>query len=196
MINNMKKPKIINSLLDELRIYNDHYVYLSDLVSVYSEFNKFNSAKSKAPNSILIMESACIDAMMMEFAKFYDGNKNSKNISSLLAEYSKDENLNLFTDKDLVLQKINEFKDKIKKDEYFSKGIEILKMRRNKYLAHNDPKFFGNQEKDDTYLSTSLLCDMKKFIKEIIDFFYSELGENVDSLKKPIYDGDLKNIYI
>ena len=194
MTNNSKEQTMRNNLFKELEAYNEHYIYLEELVSMCNDFDKFDSARNKAPNSMRILESACVDAMMMEFARFYDNDKNAKSVLTLLEECANNGNSSLFQDKNRVLLKIDEFEKEIQTNEYISTGISTLKMRRDKYFAHNDKKYFVNQEKDNSYLPMYKLWFMKEFIKKVIHYLYSELGGNVESLEKPIYNADLINI--
>lgn len=194
MVNSPQKQKMIDDFLKELEAYNNHYVYLSDLVSICEYFYNYDFEKSKAPNSMRIIDAACVDTMMIEFAKFYENNEDAKSIQTLLKKCLDDGNLSLFQNKNQVQTKINEFNDKIEKDEYISTGINTIKERRDKYLAHNDSKCFVDQTKDDSYLPMYKLWIMKDFIKEVIYFLYAELGGNTDSLKKTIYNDDIKNI--
>lgn len=194
MVNSPQKQKMIDDFLKELEAYNSHYVYLSDLVSICEYFCNYDFEKSKAPNSMRIIDAACVDTMMIEFAKFYENNEDAKSIQTLLKKCLDEGNLALFQNQDQVQTKINEFNDKIEKDKYISTGINTIKERRDKYLAHNDSKYFVDQTKDDSYLPMYKLWIMKDFIKEVIYFLYAELGGNTDSLKKTIYNDDIKNI--
>ena len=140
-----------------------------------------------------ILESACVDAMMMEFSKFFDDSEQTKSIFNLLQKC--ETNICLFENKEDVLKQIRAFEDKYGKDEFISKGIKTLKMRRDKYFAHNDRQFFVNQDKDKSYLPMYNLWFMRDYIRDIIYYLYAELGKDVKELEKPQYAGGLKNLY-
>lgn len=185
------KDKMVSDLRQEVETFYDHYLYLCDIMAVSEHMgNSSNLAKEKAPNFFRVVESACIDAMMMEFARLYDDDKNAKTIPSLLDKCMN--NATLFTNKKEIENKINEYKLKMKDDDYIPKAISTIKLRRDKIFAHNDRKFFVNPEKDDSYLPTYQLWFLRNFTGEVIHFLMDELASKVT--KTTIYDKDLDNL--
>lgn len=79
-------------------------------------------------------------------------------------------NAALFTNKKEIENRINEYKRKMKDDDYIPKAISTIKLRRDKIFAHNDRKFFVNPEKDDSYLPTYQLWFLRNFTGEVIHF--------------------------
>ena len=45
MTNNSKEQTMRNNLFKELEAYNEHYIYLEELVSMCNDFDKFDSAR-------------------------------------------------------------------------------------------------------------------------------------------------------
>lgn len=183
---------MISDLRTEVETFHNHYLCLCDIMDVSQHMrSSSNLAKEKAPNFFLVVESACIDTMMMEFARLYDDDSNAKTIPSLLDKCIN--NVALFTDNKEIENKINEYKQKIKDDDYISKAIATIKLRRDKIFAHNDKKFFIKPEKDDSYLPTYQLWFLRDFTGEVIHFLMDELESKVR--KTTIYNSDLENLY-
>lgn len=64
------RDKMISDLRKEVETFYDHYLYLCDIMGVSEHMgNSSNLSKEKAPIFFRVVESACIDAMMMEFAR-------------------------------------------------------------------------------------------------------------------------------
>lgn len=182
---------MISDLRQEVETFYDHYLYLRDIMAVSKHMgDSSNLAKEKSPNFFRIVESACIDAMMMEFARLYDDDKSAKTIPSLLDKCMN--NVTLFTNKKKIENNINEYKRKIKDDDYIPKAISTIKLRRDKIFAHNDRKFFVNPEKDNSYLPTYQLWFLRDFTGEVIHFLMDELESKVT--KTTIYDKDLDEL--
>ena len=189
----MGKEKMISDILDDLYAYYDQYRYYADLLNVVWDMCKYEGKLDKtiAPNFMRIANAALIDAFMLTEARLFDDDENAKTIFSLLNKCKN--NTTLFFDEENVKNKISEFEKRIHNDEYLTRAIETIKMRRDKIFAHNDSKFFKDINKDKSHLPLyehRMLCD---FVKEVLDYFIIALNEEIP--QGTIYDEDVKNIF-
>lgn len=188
-----QKEKMKEDFVAILEGYYMQLVYLKDLISVQEDIESHKDELKNAPNFSLIAECGLIDSYMIAFAKLFDKSDKAMTISYLLKKCKT--NLALFSDADLVKNKVAEYEQKIESDEYISHGVEIVRKRRDTLLAHNDKKYFGKKIGEDTsYLPKYYLWMMRDFVNEILDFISLQLG--VSSMHyNTKYDGDLKNLF-
>lgn len=184
------REKMKNDLLNKLEAMYAHYVYAYDLIAVYEHIGELNAdSKKTAGNFFCIVESACVDAFMMEFARLYD-NHGSCTIPSILKKCKDDPSL--FYNPNEVKKNACDFLDIMRRDDDITNAIKTIKLRRDKILAHNDQAYFINPSKDNSYLPMYQLRFLRDYTGNVIEYLLKAL--QCDVKKIPIYNKDLDNI--
>lgn len=186
-----QKENMIASFQEDVKGYLMQFVYLKDIMLVIEDLDCKKNIFDNSPNFKLIVESALIDACMITFMRLYDKSKQTKNIPKLITKCG--ENLSIFTDKEVVKNKLKEFELKLKEDVNIKDTIEVLQKRRDYFFAHNDPKYFGEKMTNyESYLPTYKLKILMDFTAEVLDFICDKIS--LQSKKKTKYNGDLEKL--
>ena len=187
-----QKEKMKEDLLNDINSYFYQFVYIKDINKVSMDIDNYKTEMQNAPNFKLIIECALYDSLTMALARLYDKSKEAKTIPKLIEKCKN--NISLFPDEKDTLEHLKEFEDKIAKDEFVSKAIEVLTERRDTMYAHNDKKFFGPKVvKDTTYLPMYNIWILINFTEEVLNYLFSQLSSKEQMKTK--YDGDLKNLF-
>lgn len=186
-----QKEEMKKNLLEEIDAYFMQLVYLKDLISVEEEIGHSQEKMQLAPNFTLIVECALIDSYMLALMKLYDKSDKAKTIPNLIKKCKT--NISLFPSQDETLLRLEEFENKINKDEYISYAIKTLTSRRDSIHVHNDQKYFGKKiQKDTTYLPKYCIWFLRDFTEDVLKYLFSQLSS--EEIRKTKYNGDLNNL--
>lgn len=184
------REKMKTDLQNKLDALYAHYMYAHDLIAVYEHIGELNADNKKtAGNFFCIVESACVDAFMMEFARLYD-NHGSCTIPSILKKCKDDSSL--FYNPNEVKNKVCDYLEIMKQDVDIANAINTIKLRRDKMLAHNDQAYFINPSKDTTCLPMYQIRFLRDYTGNVIEYLLKAL--RCDVKKTPMYNKDLDNI--
>lgn len=194
----MDKENLKNDFLKELDGYFMQLSYLHDLDAVDKDILKHNKEMERAPTFKLIIECALMNDYMITFMRLYDKDKNAKTIKKLIEKTNC--NIHLFPNSkhDCIKKKLSEFENTMNTNANISHAIEVLEMRRDKILAHNDSKYFGIKQINDTsYLPMHQLWELFFFTKEVLFYIFSLLSDNATEpiQYKPQYNEDLSKLF-
>ncbi len=189
-----QQEEMKKNLLEEIDGYLMNFVYVKDLMKVKEHMEKLKSKMdNKAPHFALITQCALIDSYMLCLMRLYDKSEKAKTIPNLIEKCKK--NLQLFPSPHDVSIKIAEFEKKLSDDEYIAHAIQILRLRRDQYYAHNDKKYFGKRiENDESYLPNYCIWSLRDFTEELLSYFWSQLSNK--KCRETKYDNDLNNLFI
>jgi hypothetical protein len=187
-----QKEKMKKDLLEDINGYFMQLVYIKDLINVSEDVDKYEKKFESAPNFALVISCALVDSYMLALIKLYDKGDKAKTVPNLIEKCKK--NIHLFRSNNDVLNKLNEFQEKITNDEFISHAIKILMTRRDSILVHNDKKFFGEKlKKDKSYLKMYHIWILRDFTEEVLNYLFSQLSS--EETLKTKYNYDLCNLF-
>lgn len=154
----------------ELEAYLKHINFanncLDAYMSLHENIQKNDDILNKAPGFFLISKYALNKCVTLEYAKLFCGSSDEKTIYKLLNNVKA--NANLFP-KGKAMKIYNHFEPYLHND---LKGIiDCLTVRRDKDLAHNDPKYFygTNNPAEDNYISPEEFGKLYGFCFELCE---------------------------
>ena len=190
-----QKEKMIEDLLKEIDGYYMQLVYLCDLIAVEEDVENSTKLENKSPNFKLITESGLTDAYMMVLMRLYDKTESTKtkSIPNLVEKCLK--SIHLFPNQADAEEKLNEFRQRIESDIYIAHAIEVLRLRRDSILAHNDKKYFGEKiVEEHSYFKKYHIWFLRNFAKEVLDYLYSQFSD--EQTRSTKYNKDLENLFL
>ncbi|MBQ9488039.1 MAG: hypothetical protein IJU91_09620 [Selenomonadaceae bacterium] len=113
----------------------------------------------------------------MMLAKFYDEDKDAMSVYSLIEDCK--QNCNLFINSEESLKYLTDVRRDIKKGD----TIKKIKFRRNKWLAHNDAKYFfnaGESVEECQYLPNYEIWQLIDSIGNLLKYVLNQLGEKYE----------------
>ncbi len=179
------------NLLTEIDGYYMNLVYLKDLIMVEEHLEKVLDVEELAPNFGLIAHCALYDSYMLCLMKLYDKSDEAKTIQTLIQKCKN--NVKLFRSPDEVTKKLVEWEEKINGDEYIAYAIKTLRMRRDKYHAHNDKKYFGEKIANDTsHLPKYYIWFLRDFTEEVLSYLWNQLTD--EKPRETKYNDDFEQL--
>ena len=168
-----QKEKMKLDILAEIDGYYMNLVYLEDLIKVDKHMETSQSINELAPNFSLIVQCALVDSYMLSLMKLYDKSEKAKTIPNLIQKCKK--NIQLFCSPSEVSKMLEVFEKKLSNDKYISCAIEIIRLRRDRYHAHNDKKYFGEKIKEDeSHLSKYHVWFLVDFTAEVVSYLWKQ----------------------
>lgn len=179
------------NLLKEIDGYYMNLVYIKDLIMVEEHLEKVLEVEELAPNFGLIAHCALYDSYMLCLMKLYDKSDEAKTIQTLIQKCQN--NVNLFRSPDEVTKKLVEWEKKVNDDEYIAYAIKTLRMRRDKYHAHNDKKYFGEKIANDTsHLPKYYIWFLRDFTEEVLSYLWNQLTD--EKPRETKYNDDFEQL--
>ncbi len=142
-------------LLEYTKNYYEQYLYVYDIYNAFLDSSIAEKHGSKANAYFKMLTSACIDSYIMTLARLYDELGDPETINKLINTCK--DHKDLFSHPDEMFGFITEKGRELKKDKMLRNAIEVIRHRRNKYIAHNDEAYFAHN-----YDSDSAVADKKK----------------------------------
>jgi len=167
----------------EIKAYLIHINFANNCLDAYMSLFKNmqinNDILNKAPGFFLISKYALSKCVILEYAKLFCGSGDQKTINKLLNNVKA--HANIFP-KGEAMKIFNRFDAYLHND--LKEIIDCLTVRRNKDLAHNDPKYFygTNNPAEDNYISPEELVKLYDFCFELCE----SLLELLDGYEKVI----------
>ena len=164
-------------LIKELKFFYSEYLYLKKVYHAYWHINSAMQQQDKAKNFLEVTRSTCIETFHMMLAKFYDEGKDAMSVYSLIEDCKK--NCNLFIDSEDTFKYLTDVRREIKKCDAKNK----IRFRRNKWLAHNDAKYFFNADEsaeEDQYLPNYEIWQLIDRIGNLLKYILNQLGEKYE----------------
>ncbi len=144
-----------NQLLEKVETFYEQYLYLKDIHNVYLDIDSAFEETDKAKTFFSVAASACIDSYEMTVARLFDTHKGTETVNSLINVCRK--NITLFSDQKTVTDALDCYERKLQINPY-KNLLDVIRHRRNKYIAHNDPIFFPHKN-----LTDPAVLDNKRF---------------------------------
>lgn len=135
-----------NPLLDKVETFYEQYLYLKDIQNVYLDIDSAFEESDKAKTFFSVAACACIDSYEMTVARLFDSHKNAETIRTLIVECRN--NIIEFSDQNAVIAALNKYEQNLQINPY-KNLLDVIRHRRNKYIAHNDPIYFPHKNLTD-----------------------------------------------
>lgn len=194
------------SMIAELKAYLNHVSFADDLLTAYKsllkEVEKHNDQINLAPGFFKLTQYALSKTLCIEVAKLYVGSGQERRIQKLInqargnanifpkeiefpSKCGKMEKIKLLDFLNLSEQRLKELED----------NRELLRIHRDKHLAHNDPEYFDGTVNPSVEfpLSMEMLQEMITFCGMFCNVLLSSLGQPFVCWKSK-NAGDLGNL--
>lgn len=183
-------------ILRDIIGYFGQIAYTKDLLAVKQDIERNKERLQSAPNFTFIVECALQDSYLLALMRLYEESQYEESqqirtISNLIKKCEK--NIHLFPSQNDTLQKLEEFRKKLKENSFISYAIEVLRTRRDHAHVHNDKQYFGFKIlNDDSSLDRNHIIVLIEFAEEVLNYLFSQLSS--DDAIKPTYNQDLRNL--
>ena len=133
-------------IIEEVKTFYEQYLYIKDVHNVYLDIFDVFEKQDKAHNFLVTAGSACIDSYQITIARLYDTHNQSTTIRTLITTCKN--NIALFQNQVEVNTALSNFENSLQ-NEPFQSLLDVIRHRRNKYIAHNDPDYFFHSDPKD-----------------------------------------------
>lgn len=160
----------------------------SSLAEKYSDLGK---------EFFIMATLALVESYMMILARMFDEDGKSIKVSELINKCKS--NKDVFTHPDEVFVFLTDEGRKLKKDKDLSNAVEVIRHRRNRYLAHNDKEYFSHSKPtdkailDNDRLPSYEIWLLINWIKELLEKLLEELKVDAGEMK-PKYSRELDKL--
>lgn len=168
-------------LTEKVKTFYEQLIYFVDVHYAFLDIEGAFDYQNNAKSFFGVAACACIDSYMMTAARLFDTHKHAATIKDLISECR--QNISFFADQNAVVSAMDEFENKLQ-DTTFNNLISVIKHRRNKYIAHNDPKYFLHKKSTDPALQDDKqfsLCELWFLIKDtrdLLDLLWLNLSDD------------------
>lgn len=161
-------------LIDKVKTFYEQYLYFKDIHYAFLDIEGAFDHQEKAKTFLGVVACACIDSYLLTTARLFDTHNQAATIKTLIVECR--QNISFFADQSAVSTAMDEYEKKLSEDT-FENLLTVIKHRRNKYLAHNDPRYFLHSKATD-----AAVMDEKRFSLYELWFLINETGNLLECL--------------
>ena len=168
-------------LIEYTKKFYDQYLYVADIHNTY--LDSLTAEKHGKPSNpyFRMVAAACIDCYTMTLARLYEEGGGDGTINKFISECKKHKDFFLHPDEtfDFLTDKGRE----LKQNDFLKNAIDVISHRRNKYMAHNDPKYFSGLS-DDKRMPLYEVWMLIWYTGELLNKVFEELDVNLEMQRK------------
>lgn len=194
-----QKEIMRDSLKEELRAYYREYMAIRNSVDLHDELFRMTlndpgkKVLGRAPYFFSIVYDALSDSFSISLAKLFDKGENTKSVQNLIERCKKESHL--FRNPEKVTEILEMLEKELKQNCLVGNALCVLQNRRDKLYAHNDKKYFRNQEKIlEEPLHIYQIWELLNWIKQVLMFLVNEMSVDVSDFTEYSEHPDLKNL--
>jgi hypothetical protein len=186
-----------DEIIEDVKNFYEQYLYLKDIYLAYMDSSLAEKYSDLGKEFFIMATSALVESYMMILARMFDEDGKSIKVSELINKCKS--NKDVFTNPDEVFVFLTDEGRKLKKDKDLSNAVEVIRHRRNRYLAHNDKEYFSHSKPtdkaifDNDRLPSYEIWLLINWIKELLEKILEELKVDAGEMK-PKYSRELAKL--